>query len=75
MSLHPQAFCPIPEETVHVARAAYPKGNVYMQVRDELGSIYDDQSAGPFISQLWTISGSTMAFTPGKPHAVCRRTF
>jgi transposase len=44
MSLHPQAFCPVPEETVRVARAAYPKGNVYLQVRDELGTIYNDQS-------------------------------
>ncbi len=44
MSLHPQAFCPIPEETSHVAHAAYPKGNVYMRVRDELGAIYDDHS-------------------------------
>ena len=44
MSLHPQAFCPVPEETVRVARAAYPKGNVYLQVRDELGTIYTDQS-------------------------------
>ena len=26
MSLHPQALCPIPEETARVARAAYPKG-------------------------------------------------
>lgn len=44
MSLHPQAFCPIPEETIRVAHAAYPKGNVYMCVRDELGAIYDDHS-------------------------------
>ncbi len=44
MSLHPQAFCPIPEETIRVAHAAYPKGNVYMSVRDELGAIYDDHS-------------------------------
>ncbi len=44
MSLHPQAFCPIPEETKRVAHAAYPKGNVYMRVRDELGAMYDDHS-------------------------------
>jgi transposase len=35
MSLHPQVLCPIPEETARVARAAYPKGNVYMRIRDE----------------------------------------
>ncbi|HEV2659457.1 MAG TPA: IS1182 family transposase [Ktedonobacteraceae bacterium] len=44
MSLHPQAICPVPEETVRIAHAAYPKGNLYMQVRDELGTIYEDQN-------------------------------
>jgi transposase len=44
MSLQPQALCPVPEETVRVARAAYPMGNVYLEVRDELGEMYHDQS-------------------------------
>ena len=44
MSLHPQALSPIPEEPARVARAAYPKGNVYMQIRDELGTIYQDEA-------------------------------
>jgi transposase len=43
MSLKPQAICPAPQETARVARAAYPKGNVYMQMRDTLGSIYTDE--------------------------------
>ncbi len=30
MSMHPQAIGPIPEETVRVARAAFPRGNTYM---------------------------------------------
>jgi transposase len=42
MSLHPQALPPIPEETVRVAHAVFPKGNVYMKLRDELGTIYQD---------------------------------
>lgn len=37
MSLKPQEFGPIPEETTRVARAANPKGNVWMRMRDELG--------------------------------------
>src|SRR5437588_10840754 len=44
MSLHPQVLCPIPEETARVARAAYPKGNIYLRIRDELGTIYKDES-------------------------------
>ena len=42
MSLHPQATYPIPEETQRVARAAFPRGNLYMQVADRLGTIYHD---------------------------------
>jgi transposase len=43
MSLKRQAVCPVPQETARVARAAYPKGNLYMQMRDVLGSIYTDE--------------------------------
>jgi transposase len=42
MSLAPQQVPPVPEETAEVARAAFPKGNVYLQMRDEFGSIYTD---------------------------------
>jgi transposase len=42
MSLHPQATYPIPEDTQRVARAALPRGNIYMQVADRLGTIYHD---------------------------------
>jgi transposase len=42
MSLKPQGISPVPEETARIARAAYPKGNVYMQMRDELGTISED---------------------------------
>jgi transposase len=43
MSLKPEELGPIPEETARVARAAYPKGNVFMHMRDELGTIYQDE--------------------------------
>src|SRR5262245_14352911 len=43
MSLQPQASYPIPEETQRVARAAFPRGNLYMQVADRLGPIYQDR--------------------------------
>jgi transposase len=44
MTLHPQQEFSIPEETARVARAAYPKGNLYMNMRDALGTIYQDES-------------------------------
>jgi transposase len=43
MSMHPEAIGPIPEETVRVARAAFPRGNTYMIMRDQLGTLYEDQ--------------------------------
>ena len=41
MSLQPQTMLPVPEETARVARAAFPKGNLYLQIRDEIGGLAD----------------------------------
>ncbi len=43
MSLKPQPIQPVPEETAHVARSAFPKGNPYLKLRDELGTIFEDE--------------------------------
>jgi len=40
MSLHAPLFYHIPEQTVAIAQAAFPKGNPYMRMRDALGPIY-----------------------------------
>jgi len=40
MSLRAPLAYLIPEQTVEVARTAFPKGNPYMRMRDELGPIY-----------------------------------
>ena len=63
MSLQPQAIPPIPEETARVARAIFPAGNRYMQLRDELGTIYTDEqfaplypAGGQFAEQPWRIA-------------------
>lgn len=44
MTLQPQNAFSIPKETVRVAQAAYPKGNLSMKMRDAIGTIYQDQS-------------------------------
>lgn len=44
MTLLTQPIGSVPEETARVAHAAYPKGNIYLQLRDALGTIYQDQS-------------------------------
>jgi transposase len=52
MSLHPRAMPEVPEETAVVARAAFPKGNTYMRMREELGPIFaDEQFAGLYASR------------------------
>jgi transposase len=43
MSLHAHAVYQVPEDTQRVARAAFPRGNLYMQVANTLGTIYQDQ--------------------------------
>ena len=44
MSLKALPIPPIPEETARLAQAIFPRGNVVMQVRDALGSIYTDET-------------------------------
>src|SRR5919202_3280321 len=43
MSLHPHVIAPVPEDTVRVARAAFPKGHPYLTFRDALGTIFQDE--------------------------------
>ncbi len=43
MTLHPTPMSPVPDETARIARAAVPKGNIYVQMRDVLGAIYTDE--------------------------------
>jgi len=43
MSLHPQPIAPVPEQTIRVASAAFPKGNPSLTLREHLGSIFQDE--------------------------------
>ncbi len=42
MSLQAQPIPRIPETTAKIARRAFRKGNVYMQMRDLLGTFFTD---------------------------------
>ena len=53
MSLQPQEIAPVPEETRRVARSAFPKGNIYIRMRDEIGTIFDD----PMFASLFPACG------------------
>jgi transposase len=41
----------IPEETILIAQAAFPKGNTYMRMRDELGPIFADEQFAELFSE------------------------
>src|SRR5713226_8525866 len=63
MSLQPQSVPAIPEETARVARLILPKGNRYLLLRDELGSIYTDKQfvdlypkGGSFAEAPWRVA-------------------
>jgi hypothetical protein len=43
MSLHPEPIGAIPEQTARVAHAAFPAGNPYLRMRDELESLVEDR--------------------------------
>jgi transposase len=44
VSLHIEPLGPVPDETVRIARAAFPRGTRWMRLRDELGVIYEDNA-------------------------------
>jgi transposase len=43
MSLRPEPLPPIPDATAAAVRAAFPKGNLYVDLRAEFGTLYTDQ--------------------------------
>src|SRR5215210_834748 len=53
MSMRPKPIGLIPEDTARVAKAAFPKGNLYIQMRDVLANIYDDED----FSELFEVRG------------------
>lgn len=65
MSLQPEQAGPVLDETARVARSAFPKGNVYMQMRDVLGAVYDDRSFSP----LFAVRGRGGPIAPGGWHS------
>jgi len=59
--MHPRDFGTVPDQTARVAKAAFPKGNPYMTLRDELGVIYEDSA---FTSLFASVRGRP-AESPG----------
>lgn len=66
MSLKAQTLAPVPEETIRIANAAFPKGNLYMKMRDTFGSVYSDE----LFADLFSKEGSP-AQAPWRLALIC----
>ena len=66
MSMKPQNIPPVPNFTAAVARAAFPKGNTYLQIGDALGSIYIDED----FTDLFSVRGQP-AQSPWRLTLIC----
>jgi len=64
MLYHLQNQFSVPQETADVAHASFPKGNVYMTIRDELGAMYADTEFASLFSHRGQrgISPGSLAF-------------
>lgn len=66
MVLHPHSIKPIPPLTKEIAHKAFPKGNLYMTLRNELGTLYDDHD----FAELYSSEGQP-ALHPGRLALIC----
>jgi transposase len=62
MTLHPIEQWTVPTQTALVARAAFPKGNVYMKMYEQLGQIYVDSD----FQNLYPARCGQLALSPGR---------
>ena len=74
MTLHPIQQWTIPSETIRVAQSAFPKGNIYMTIYEQLGQIYQDED----FQVLYPARCGQSAISPARlarfdDYAVCRR--
>jgi transposase len=42
MSLKPSVVAPVPKATARVLEPAFPKGNLYLSMRENLGTLFED---------------------------------
>jgi transposase len=51
MSLKLSPIPSVPPETARVARAAFPKGNLYLKLRDQFGTLVQDEDFVPLFAK------------------------
>src|SRR5262245_2669834 len=60
MTWRTQPLPPAPEATAAAVRAAFPKGNLYVDLRTEFGTLYDDQ----LFADLYADQGRPVGVAP-----------
>jgi hypothetical protein len=60
MSFRPEPLPPVPATTAAAVRAAFPKGNLYVDLRTEFGTLYYDQ----FFVDLYPPEGRPVEVAP-----------
>jgi transposase len=60
MALHPQTLPPVPDATAAAVRAAFPKGNLYVALHAEFGTLYADQ----LFADLYPPAGRPVEVSP-----------
>ena len=63
----------IPEQTRRVAHSAFPQGNVYIWLRDELEVVYQDEDFADLYSSQGQPGISAGQLAKGKHYAISRR--
>lgn len=53
MSLQPTSIEPVPEETARVAKAAFASGHPFLPLRDERGTISQDEDSRRAVMLNW----------------------
>jgi transposase len=74
MTLYANDRFTIPEETARVAKATFPKGNVYMTLRDELTLWYKDSAYAHLFPSHQGRPAESLDAESDHGHAVCRGT-
>lgn len=60
MTWRPHPLPPVPESTATMVRAAFPKGNLYVDLRQEFGALYQDD----LFADLYGDRGRPVAVAP-----------
>jgi hypothetical protein len=71
MSLKPEPIGSIPEETMRVAKAAFPQGNIFMKMRDEIGIHNLRRRVCPSLRKRRSTSRGPVATCSGDHYAMC----